>query len=532
MDLLGGDSSESEGEERLNLDNDYAAKYDNWRGKEHMQRLKDKYGDQVPDNQEEEDDDSSSEEEDDDAEELTPDVEKAFFSTMASLKRKDPALYDGKTTFFKAKDVPELIKKPTQLKEEKITIADMERKIMLEKDGEYEDENEDEEPPDNNGSLSYNEELKSIKAKFQKELNSEDENEDFLTERKKTKEVTQQEDDDYKLWLAGQNSNVDETVKEKMGGLRDYWNEEKLDDGEKFLKDYLLNKRYLDKDDDGYVPSYDEIVHDSDDDLSEDERNVEKQEEFEHKFNFRFEEPDEEFIKRYPRTVKDSLRREDDKRKVKRKDVEERKKQEKETKKEEIRMLKNMKKKEIMDKIAKIRMLTGNEELEMDEDDIEGDFDPVKYDKKMQDIFKNYDENTQDDEKPTFSDLDDDFDDENYGEDFEDWDNWTGASSGDAGSNGTEPHCEDEEFNMDCDFDKEDHVKELVESTKRKKGRRKSKFSQALEKSSDKPVFDPNDKTFSEYVDEYYQLDAEDHIGDIACRFRYRNVQQNDFGLR
>merc|ERR1712109_303827 len=103
-----------------------------------------------------------------------------------------------------------------------------------------------------------------------------------------------------------------------------------MDEGEKFLKDYILNKRYLDQDNDEYVPSYDEIVHDSDEDLSEDERNVEKQEEFEHKFNFRFEEPDEEFIKRYPRTVKDSLRREDDKRKKKRKEVEERKKHEKE----------------------------------------------------------------------------------------------------------------------------------------------------------------------------------------------------------
>ena len=535
MDLLGGESSESESE-GLNLDNEYAAKYDNWRGKEHMQKLRDKYGDQVQDNEEDEEDESSSEEEDEDAEELTPEVEKAFFATMASLKSKDPALYDGKTTFFQAKDASEPNSKISRTKDEKITLSDMERKIMLEKGGQYEDEvMKNDEHPLNNGSLSYNEELKGIKASFQNELNSDDENEDFLTKRQKTKQEAQEEDEDYKLWLAGQKSNVDETVKEKMGGLRDYWNEDKLDEGEKFLKDYLLNKRYLDKDDDGYVPSYDEIVHDSDDDLSEDERNVEKQEEFEHKFNFRFEEPDEEFIKRYPRTIKDSLRREDDKRKNKRKEVEERKKQEKETKKEEIRMLKNMKKKEIMDKIAKIRSLTGNEELEMDEDDIEGDFDPVKYDKKMQEIFKNYDDNTQDDEKPTFSDLDDDFDEDNYGEDFEDWDNWTGATSqtsGDGGNNEEEPHCEDEDFNMDCDFDKDDHQKELVESTKRKKGRRKSKFAQALEKSSDKPVFDPNDKTFSEYVDEYYKLDAEDHIGDMACRFRYRSVQQNDFGLR
>merc|ERR1712227_1150375 len=136
------------------------------------------------------------------------------------------------------------------------------------------------------------------------------------------------------------------------------------DEGEKFLKDYLLNKRYLDKDSDDYVPTYDEIVHDSDEDLSEDERNVAKQEEFEHKYNFRFEEPDEDFIKRYPRTIKDSLRRDDDKRKKKRKEVEDRKKHEKEMKKEEI-----------MDKLEKLKKITGNEDMDMDEDDIEGDFD-------------------------------------------------------------------------------------------------------------------------------------------------------------
>merc|ERR1712025_1190255 len=102
--------------------------------------------------------------------------------------------------------------------------------------------------------------------------------------------------------------------------------------GEKFLKDYLLNKRYLDKDSDDYVPSYDDIVHDSDEDLSEDEKNVVKQEEFEYKFNFRFEEPDEEFIKRYPRTIKGTLRKDEDKRALKRKEMEERKKHEKQQK--------------------------------------------------------------------------------------------------------------------------------------------------------------------------------------------------------
>jgi len=372
------------------------------------------------------------------------------------------------------------------------------------------------------------EEIKMLKNMKKKEI---------MDKLEKLKQITGNDDmdldEDYKKWLAGQKTAVDDsTLEKKMGGLRDFWNESKLDADEKFLKDFILNKRYLDQDNDEYVPSYDEVVHDSDEDLSEDERNVAKQEEFEHKFNFRFEEPDEEFIKRYPRTIKDSMRREDDKRKKKRKEIEDRKKHEKEMKKEEIKMLKNMKKKEIMDKLEKLKQITGNDDMDLDEDDIEGDFDPEKYDKKMAEIFQNYDDNLEiDDEKPTFSDFEDEEEDNNYGEDFEDWDNWSGNKAGQSSNNDKndeyydEPHCEDEDFNMDCDYQQE-----IIESTKTKKGRRKSKFAQALENTS-KPVFNPSDKTFSEYVDEYYKLDREDLIGDMPCRFQYRSVQANDFGL-
>ena len=519
MDLLGDSDAEEAEKVEINTENSYATSYDTWRQKEHIQKLKDKYGENYEEEEEDEESDESSD--DSEAEELDDEMEKDFFATLASLKKKDPKIYDGETVFFKEKG-PEGVEKEKVPNEKKVTLKDLETHVMLKKGGHF-DEIEDK-ALKYGKDMSYNEEMKSIKDSFKNALNPEDDGDEVLEKKVKTTVETQKEEVEYKSWLAGQKSSIsDQEIEDKMSGLRDFWNKDNLDEGEKFLKDFLLNKRFLDKDgpgdnDDDDGDAYDNVAHDSDDGLSEDEANVEKMEEFEHKFNFRFEEPDEDFIKRYPRTIKGTMRKEEDKRSKKRKEVEERKKREKQQKKEEIKMLKNAKKKEIMAKLDKLKKITGNDDMELNDEDIEGDFDPEKYDAKMKEVFDNYDDaGGADLEKPTFSDLED----EDYDEDYEaeDWDNWTGAAADGEGGGGE--HCEDEDFNMDCDYDANMAMqKEIVESTKgRKKGRRKSKFAEALENSQSKPAFDPKDeKTFEEYVEEYYKLDCEDIIDDVHCR--------------
>uniref|UniRef100_A0A0P4XH51 Protein KRI1 homolog n=1 Tax=Daphnia magna TaxID=35525 RepID=A0A0P4XH51_9CRUS len=520
------DEGSSDEEGNLKINTNYADKYNQWREKEEYQKLKDKYGESGAMRMMANGDESSStsESEDEDGEAWDSEVEKKFFQTLASLKKKDPSIYNTEKQFFDKTAQPAPPKKST--KEDAFTLRDYERKLILEKGGKMSDD--EDAPP-----RTFHEEQEQLKIGFKAALqDSDSETEDLFQIRPKTNAQKEKEEEEYKEWLKGRKEDINnEETKKQLEPLKEYWSNPKLDENESFLKDFFLNKRYKCSEDKNYIPTYDEVVHESEGDLSEDEKILEKQLEFEHKYNFRFEEPDPEFIKRYPRTIADSMRRPDTSRKAKRDEVKERKKQEKQEKKEELKMLKKYKLKEIQEKLEQLKSITGNASLPFQDDDLQGDFDPEQYDKKMGEIFnQDYYHVNDEDQKPEFP-YDPEIDDEN-------WDDYKGqqAYPSTSGENYNDdydgPHCEDPDFNMDCDYEdaKEESKREIIDMTRRNRGRKKSIFAQKLE--TKKPVFDPQQyPNYEEYLEEYYKLDYEDIIGDQPVRFKYRTVVENDFGL-
>ncbi|KAL1451188.1 hypothetical protein WDU94_003472 [Cyamophila willieti] len=373
---------------------------------------------------------SSSEEEDEYGKELTLDVEKKFLKTLQSLKTKDPTIYDANVKFF---DLPkesaeEDQQVKTNKKKEKKTkpflLSDYD-KLLVKSGGEIKEESD--------VLPTYNEEQEQLKSNLKKAVldSSDDEDSSLLTLKSKVKqEVIEDEEVELNQWLLGSKNELqNKEVEKDLKPLHDIWTNPELDEGETFLKDYILNKRYMD------APQPDKSDSDTDDDdggggklnSSEDDEFDEKQEEFEHKFNFRFEEPDQEFIKRYPRTMENSMRRKETKRKLKREQAVNNANKHLQPLLQPIllfRKLKRIKEKnkgqgerKNWNKVTKIyqtlasslKTITGNQTLAFKEDMFEGDFNPDEHDKIMEAMFnEEFYAGTDDGGKPVFPDEDDD----------------------------------------------------------------------------------------------------------------------------
>lgn len=501
---------------KLKINKEFAEKFNKRKEDEELQRLKAKYGDESKISSSS----SSSESEDGEEKELDDKSWKGFFKMYAAVQSKDPRIYDPDYKFFddhsEDDDVKEQENNSKQKvkknkKEKPMFLKDYERKIITEREGKLgDDESESEIETNVPKSVSYFEHQELIKKSIQEATAEidDDSEDDFFKPKVSSKEEKDKKEKDYLEWLKGQKDDIDEGLAKDLEPLKKMWADPGLDDGQKFLRDFILNERYK-----GSAESdldEEEILREVD----EDEKEFEAEELFARKVDFRFQEEDKEFLKSYPRTIGESFRNKDNRRAEKRQRVKERKDAEKQKETEELKRLKNLKRKEILEKLDKIKHITGNEMVDVTEQDLEDDFDDAKHDAVMQKLIGEdyYDQDSDGDGKPQFDK--EDFD-EDVNESCNEWN--------DSDHEVAKESLSSEEQELQPCHSKSERGKE-------KFNKRKSKFAEELEKL--KQNFDPKEMTTERYIDEVLsRMDYEDKIGDTAFRFKYRNVVPCDYGL-
>ncbi|KCV71959.1 hypothetical protein H696_01368 [Fonticula alba] len=493
------------------------------------------------------DEDSDSEVEDEDGALMTPAVEKDILRTISLIKARDPRVYDSKVDFFEGGAIESARaaweeKKNNQYKP--MTIGDYNMKKLL--SGEYAKDEEEEQQEAEPAPRTFVQEQADLREAFLRTAQAdlaEEEGQDFDMFRRRAKSQTEleAEEADFAQFMQAEEEKAAKRKVDEMETLRRYWTDPNLTQEERFLRDFITNKKWLDRDGaSNEPPTYDEVVG------TDDEEELDRQDNFESQYNFRFQEEGASDIVSHPRQLEGSVRRTESKRKRQRESQKERKAAEKEEKRRELERLKLLKQKDILEKLQKIQAISGAKVSGFEEIDLEKDFDPEEYDRKMSQMFdENYYDpsNAEGDEalfeKPVFDDDETAFlDDFNY----DDPEAGTQASKRPR----TAAAADEEEdygapFNMDADFGMGDAA-EAAPLSKKAKKKLKKQQQQASAESLDsqieqyeaarKNVADPQAAShIDNLVDEYYNLNYEDLVGDLPTRFKYRKVEPQTFGL-
>lgn len=384
-----------------------------------------------------------------------------------------------------------------------------------------------------------------------------------------------------------------------------FWKEDaNLTEEEKYLRKYIWEKMWIDngENDDDDDDDDDEMKGKGKDDEDEDveksgARNIslgdgedefeDEQDRFEHRYNFRYEEPEGAEITQYPRVIEGSQRvnKKAEKRAAKRKERKERKQLEKLEKVQEIARMKALQKELINEKLDMVKKTAGlartKEEDELIKSlNFDDDFDPKKWDEKLASIFNDEYYAEEEDTKPVFEH--DDFIDNNdqldkssaaallnplhadtadvNGVDYDadevpDDDDDDEDIDGDAvmaDDNNDDNNDDDDDEKMKDDEENESNpVLEkaleadtiLVGKHLKKKQKKQQLLKQQGEEEGDGEGKKEEEKTVTPeeaqkaareakaMIEKYYNLDFEDIIGDIPCRFKYTAVEPDHSGL-
>ena len=384
-DLLS--ESEDENVTNLTVNRKFAKQFEETEKRKELERAK-----YLQLDQEDDDDDDDSEYDDEDEENDTK-LDLQVVQIINKLRKKDPSIYEKSSVWFESSDSDNESShnhdgNDSNKKHIKKHFKDIARDQILEdlnKDNNYEardndDDNDDDYKTKRNENnklkktlkLSYDDEQARIRQQIIQSTqndtdNSDDEdNDDILKIKQKDPKVLEAEEIELQKALSEMKNLVNKNQSSEV--IKD-----------DFLSDYITKKKWMDK---TTYKTYDDDNEDDDRSIDEEEKELDRVDRFESKYNFRFEElqqhnqddDNEDIYNNYnatnnsslyevqghSRQVQGSLRRVDDTRKIERENRIERKQREKRQKEAELIRLKNLKKQELVERLKKISHVAGN----------------------------------------------------------------------------------------------------------------------------------------------------------------------------
>ena len=517
------------------INEEYAKRYEYSKRKQELAMLKEKHA--GADEASDDSDSDTTETEDEDGQEMTPAVDVELMKTIAAIRSKDPTVYDPSMRFFQEEQMRGLDQDAFDKKVVGDTSSSSSKPLYLREyqkeqllAGDYLQDPKANEPV----VMSHNQEQEMLRQELKKAIKKEEDadTDDLFTMKTKTEEDQTREEVEYKDWVL-MNLKSDERFQKAFPAFVSKDSSQQSDiaategeekkDGDQFLADFILNRGWVDKSAKTKNPLASDSENDNLDAIDEeDDEFMSEAEQFEQQYNFRYEQIEQLHgagasynpalhygLTSHARDIPQSVRRKDTTRADKRKEREERKQAEKQQKREEIKRLKNLKRKELEEKIEKIQRWSGvkidpntvdMEKLEsivaqVEEND---DFDMDKWDELMGDMFSDTYYKQSESKKPVFSDNENEDLPEEIVKEFD-------YNQNDG----------DEESDIDMDADFMDGAIKYEEPPL-----------------AEAEVTTEDIKDIKRIKSEYEKLDVEDFVAGLPTRFRYRQVENDSFGLK
>ncbi|KAK9908790.1 hypothetical protein WJX75_002962 [Coccomyxa subellipsoidea] len=413
---------------------------------------------------------SSSDEEEDDGEALLDD--QTFLSALSKIRNRDQSIYDSEARLFPDEPSEEGSDEEAPAAKEKPALLKdvLARQALM---GE-ESTSDDDETMGQPSGPTYVEEQEQFRRSFLQEADNllaeeGDGDDEFGGILKKQRRQSSTAED---LGTSGGAKKAEKT-QELLDAY--FGKDDQLAEDERFLKHYMLKKGWMDKGD--------EPLHDGDDDIEEDEEYLQQAERFEARYNHRFEEPGAGNVITYPRNLEGVVRKKDDRRRTAREARVERKAAEAAAMEEEVKRRKAEKRRELDQRLQRIKDASGGAVANKMLIKMLGkeDFDMEEYDRAMAAAF-----------------------DHSY---YEAEDEELAAPEDEAGSDAADEPILDILPEIEDDEDEGEAAEGLPAGLEGERAE------------------------LARMVEEYQKLDAEDYVGGIPTRFRYREVPAASYGL-